>query len=121
MEQDFLINRGQSRRNQGNVREKVLGVVIHLCSGLIHGTESVYSENSKSNRLAYEQRFRCDLWFHPRKKLDHFSIGTEYAMCEQQYMRVDEHGVMRVGTARVTLEGVQGLRACEADPDVPLL
>jgi len=38
---------------------------IHgLCAAdLIHGTEIVYSEDSESNRLAYQQRFRCDLWF----------------------------------------------------------
>lgn len=27
---------------------------------LIHGIEIVYSEDSESNPLAYEQRFRCD-------------------------------------------------------------
>jgi uncharacterized protein (DUF433 family) len=40
------------------------------------------------------------------KKLDNFSIGTEYAMREKQYVRVDEHGVMRVGTTRVMLDSL---------------
>ena len=40
------------------------------------------------------------------KKLDNFSIGTEYAMREKHYVRVDEHGVMRVGTTRVMLDSL---------------
>ena len=40
------------------------------------------------------------------KKLDNFSIGTEYAMREKQYVRVDEHRVMRVGTTRVMLDAL---------------
>jgi hypothetical protein len=40
------------------------------------------------------------------KKLVNFSIGTEYAMYEKQYVRVDEQGVMRVGTTRVMLDAL---------------
>jgi uncharacterized protein (DUF433 family) len=40
------------------------------------------------------------------KKLDNLSIGTEYAMREKQYVRVDDHGVMRVGTTRVMLDAL---------------
>lgn len=40
------------------------------------------------------------------KKFDDFSIGTEYAMHEKQYVRVDEHGVMRIGTTRVMLDSL---------------
>jgi hypothetical protein len=49
-----------------------------LCAAdLIHGTEIVYSEDSESNRPAYQQRFRCDLWFLSEQQLDNFSLGTE--------------------------------------------
>jgi hypothetical protein len=40
------------------------------------------------------------------KNLANFSIETEYAMHEKQYGRVDEHGVMRVGTTRVMLDAL---------------
>ncbi len=40
------------------------------------------------------------------KKLDNFSRGTEYAMHEKQYVQVDEHGVMRIGTTRVMLDAL---------------
>jgi hypothetical protein len=35
----------------------------NICAAdLIHGPKIVYSEDSERHRLAYEQRFRCDLW-----------------------------------------------------------
>jgi len=71
---------------------------------LIHGTEIVYSEQEKLS--IYQQRFLCDLWFPLRKKWDNFSRGTEFAMREKQYVRVDEHGVIRVGTTRVMLDAL---------------
>lgn len=40
------------------------------------------------------------------EKMDNLSIGTEYAMREKQYVRVDEHGVMRIGTTRVMLDAL---------------
>jgi hypothetical protein len=73
---------------------------------LIHGTKIVYSEDNERHRLAYKQRFICDLWLPLRKKLDNFSIGTKYAMHEKQYVRADEHGVRRIGTTRGMLDSL---------------
>jgi len=50
----------------------------NICiADLIHDTEIVYSEDNERHRLAYEQRFICDLCLPLRKKLDNFSIGTK--------------------------------------------
>ena len=79
---------------------------INCAADLLPCTEIVYSEDNKRNRLAAEQRFLRGLWYLPRKKLDNLSLETEYAMREKQYVRVDEHGVMRVGTTRVMLDAL---------------
>jgi len=38
--------------------------------------------------------------------MDHFRIETESAMREKHYVRVDDHGVLRVGTTRVMLDAL---------------
>src|SRR5215510_3119341 len=78
---------------------------INCAADLLPCTEIVYSEDNKRIVWLLSRGFSVVFGIFP-EKMGNISLETEYAMREKQYVRVDEHGVMRVGTTRVMLDAL---------------